>query len=115
MDETNYSESVPLIRARLLKKMGENAGEYPSHVEQRFPRILARIAELWGSPELDAYLEELILPDRPGRQGFPHEVGLELFRLAALHDALRLAPKPSASGWASIDEVSWQKDEDKEG
>ena len=95
MGESENVESILSTRARLLEKMGENAGEYPSHIERRFPQIFLRIADLWGTSALDDYLERLILPDRLGRQGFPPEVAYELFRLASLHDALGMAPKPA--------------------
>ncbi len=48
--------NVADIKARLLAKMGEHARHYPAAIEQFSPRILARIADLWGSAGLDAYL-----------------------------------------------------------
>jgi len=46
----------------------------------RYPRIANRIAFDWAHPEaLKPYLRELLMPDRPGRQGFPPDVLLELW------------------------------------
>ena len=97
---------VAEIKARLLVKMGEHAGHYPAVMERFSPRILARIADLWGSAGLDFYLESLMLPDRQERQGFPAAVATALFTLITAHGALGLAPKTktSATGWAAVED-----------
>jgi hypothetical protein len=95
---------VPQIKARLLAKMGKHAGRYPAAIEQFSPRILARIADLWGSAGLDFYLESLMLPERQERRGFPVAVATELFKLTTVHAALGLAPKIGGTGWAVVEE-----------
>lgn len=96
---------VPEIKARLLAKMGKHAGHYPAVMERFSPRILARIADLWGSAGLDFYLEGLMLPERQERRGFPMAVGTALFALTTVHGALGLRPKikTSATGWAAVE------------
>lgn len=59
--------------------------KYPRELEKRFPRILDKIAELWGKPELEAYFDDLLLDRRGNRQGFPPEVSSEIFFLNTLH------------------------------
>ena len=105
MDAESYD--VPALRAKLLESLGEqNAGVYPQHIEQSFPRILAKIAELWGKPALDAFLDSLMVSDRPGRQGFSPEIAMEIFRLSTLHGSLGLNPQQSlGTGWTGLDDA----------
>ena len=104
MDGQGARNDMSVIRAELLEKMGKRSDAFPAQLEQRFPRIFARIAELWGRPALDSYLEDLMLSDRDGRQGFPPDVAMELFRLTTAHDALGLSAKKSVTGWAAADD-----------
>ncbi len=62
---------------------------YPRALEDRFERILIRIAELWGSPALEAYFEDLMIDKRGGRQGFPQDVAHDIFCLYSTYEALR--------------------------
>lgn len=72
---------------------------YPQALEERFERILNRIAELWGRPELPAYFEDLMIDKRGGRQGFPAEVARDIFRLHALYETM-LQKGEIADPWA---------------
>jgi hypothetical protein len=104
MGEESKTQDVAAVRAALMRKLGAQADCYPKAVEARFPRILARIAELWGSQQLDLYLEELMLPERQERQGFPIEVAAELFKLIALHGALDHKPSRGRERWGHVEE-----------
>ena len=54
---------------------------------ERFPRIANRFAQLWLDPGLvEHYLDELLQPQRPGRQGFSPEVTAELQSLQVLNE-----------------------------
>jgi ankyrin repeat protein len=57
---------------------------YPVELERQFPRILNKIAELWGMPEMSAYFDELLVDSRGNRKGFPPEVVQEIFFLNTL-------------------------------
>lgn len=97
MTEEQQVIDVAPLRERLMAALvvdGDRAWLYPEEVEQQFPRLLARIVELWRKPELDDFFDELITTPRPGRQGFPEKVALELFHLATLHASYRLSRKP---------------------
>ncbi|XZG71145.1 ankyrin repeat domain-containing protein [Chitinibacteraceae bacterium HSL-7] len=59
---------------------------FPKLTVERYPRIIERVVELWGSDALAAYFDDLLIMDRPDRQGFPPEVGLELMELALAHE-----------------------------
>ena len=105
--DVQESYDVPALRARLLAGLGEqHAGVYPQHIERDFPRILSKIATLWGKPELDDFLASLMVSDRPGRQGFSPEIAMEIFRLSTLHGSLGFTPQQSAgTGWTGLDDA----------
>jgi hypothetical protein len=100
-DVGNYD--IPLLRKRMLANLGGKAEAYPHRTEERFPRILARLADLWGQPEADAYLNDLLMPDRTDRQGFPDDVASELFRLSMIHGALCSEETSSHDGWSGAE------------
>ncbi len=105
-DSAPEEYDVAGLREELLDYLGEHRDAYPKAIEAKFPRILARIVELWGKPDLDAFLGSLMVSDRPGRQGFPPDVAMEVFRLATLYGSLGLAPKQEiGAGWAGIDDA----------
>ncbi|HWI10990.1 MAG TPA: hypothetical protein VNU48_06645 [Burkholderiaceae bacterium] len=59
----------------------------PAALAERYPRIANRLAQLWRDPGLTEHLlDELVLPRRPGRQGFPPEVMVDLQSLQVLND-----------------------------
>lgn len=79
---------------------------YPVELEQRFPRILNKIAELWGTSQLESYFTELMIDNRGGnRQGFPKEIAAEIYRLSQEHDRQMRRPEPAAPAnpWEHID------------
>lgn len=99
-DSQDYD--VVALKQQMLHHLGASSDVYPTHIEQQFPRILAKIVELWGKPPMDAYLESLMVSDRPNRQGFPSEVATEIFRLSVLHGSLEVNKAPELVGWASV-------------
>ena len=91
--------------------------KYPHHLEARYSRVLDRIVELWGTPEMDAYFSELMLPKRIDRQGFPPEVASEIFELSVAYDAiLQRAKDENEDVWnmdhraakQEIESLGWQ-------
>ena len=110
MAATTGVYDISAIRAKLREKMGELAADnFPEAIAQRFPHILARLADLWGSAALDAYLDGLMLDDRGGRQGFPPDVGTEIFRLISLHASLGLTRTRSSLGWSAAEDPELEK------
>lgn len=84
--------------AQYLAAMPE---KYPHALERLYPRLAQKAAELWGTDEFDAFLSELMVADHEGRQGFPPEVGSELFRLSMAYEQWKDASKPKeADPWA---------------
>jgi len=101
--DANDCFDIPSLREKMMAHLGEKADAYPRQLEQRFPRILAKLVEIWGKPAASTYLDGLMFSDdRPNRQGFPSDVASELLRLSMIHDALE-APKksPSQGGWSN--------------
>lgn len=95
---------IPRLREQMLAHLGDKADAYPRQIEQRYPRILARLVDLWGKPAGDAYLNSLMVADRDDRQGFPDDVASELFRLSMIHGALLPAQGGIVrGGWSSAD------------
>lgn len=97
-DADNFN--IPVLRERMLAHLGGKTDAYPNRVEQCFPRILARLVEIWGHPETDVYLSGLLMADRNDRLGFPDDVAGELFRLSMIHDSLRLKETRN-EGWTA--------------
>jgi hypothetical protein len=93
---------IGALRTEMLRQLGDDADAYPGQLEHHFPHVLARITALWGSPEMDTYFESLLVSDRPGRQGFPPDVAMEIFRVSIIHGALRLTQEPAARGWFNV-------------
>lgn len=54
-------------------------------LKQAFPKIWDRVHATWGHPECEAYLDDLVAPQRDGRQGFPSEVLTAIVALANEH------------------------------
>ena len=110
MAATTGIHDTSAIRAKLLEKMGELATDnFPEAIAQRFPHILAQLADLWGSAALDAYLDGLMLDDRGGRHGFPPDVAMEIFRLISLHASLGLTRTASGFGWGAAEDPELEK------
>jgi ankyrin repeat protein len=75
--------------------------KYPKALERLYPHLAQKVADLWGKDEFDAFLAELMVADHEGRQGFPPEVGSELFRLSMAYEQWKDASKPKeADPWA---------------
>ncbi|MDR3426812.1 MULTISPECIES: ankyrin repeat domain-containing protein [Silvimonas] len=74
------------LREKLAAWNFEN--RYPEKLAEQFPRILNRIVELWGTPGMQAYFDDLLIMDRHDRQGFPPDIGAELMSVAFAHDQI---------------------------
>ena len=62
----------------------------PGALAARFPRIVNRLAQLWRDPGLvEHYLNELMQPQRAGRQGFAADAVAELLALQLRNDDRR--------------------------
>jgi hypothetical protein len=107
------SYDLGALRKRFLAALAADGNKtelYPYEVEKHFPRILARIVELWKTPDLDPYFEGLLTTTRHDRQGFPEKVALEIFYLSNLHSSYRLSMLTRVSPWDwSPDALAFKK------
>jgi uncharacterized protein len=87
---------VTAMHPNLQALLEAHGDRYPHALEARFKRILDKIAELWGTPMLDAYFEDLLIDKRGGRQGFPSDVMRDIFFLNGLHEKLMRARQAQA-------------------
>ncbi len=90
----------------MLKLLGGSEELYPHQLATQFPRILHKIIDLWGKPQIDAYFNELLLDMRDGaqiRQGFPAPVAAEIYRLSRAHDDMRRKQPEDTNPWAHVD------------
>ncbi len=97
----------------MLKLLGGSEELYPHGLHKQFPRIMHKIMDLWGTPEIDAYFTELMLDRKDSaqiRQGFPAEIAVEIHRLSMAHDGMRRKNAESEENpWAHVD-ISKQKE-----
>lgn len=50
--------------------------------KELYPHIYAKLEIMWGYPEMDIYINNLLMDTRDGkRNGFPPDVGQELLKL----------------------------------
>ncbi len=76
-------------------------------IEQGFPRIAARIRELWGTQALDAYFHALAVDERGGREGFPPDVLAAILEISRLH-GYRFHFDRTMCPWESdVSETKW--------
>ena len=98
------------MNERLAAILAQDIDKYPADLAREFPQIANRIADLWGTEEVDRYLGGLIVSNRESRQGFPLGVMSELLALHALHYAYRQRDPASEHGaWAYEREMSREK------
>ena len=76
-----------------------------SHLENQFPHIAQALTEKWGTPDIDAYLSNLMMDNRGTRKGFPSEVAEELMLIDTILWELsdtrkRFLPTPDNSGFS---------------
>ena len=69
---------------------------YPRALEAQFSRVFNKILSMWGNPELDTYLDGLMMDKRGGRKGFPMDVMNDILLLSRLH--MQVLAKMGAQG-----------------
>lgn len=62
---------------------------YPRLLEQSHPHVLGRLMDLWGTPEFEPFIHDLMLDTRGGRNGFALEVLGELMFISELHSIFK--------------------------
>ncbi|MCX8086780.1 MAG: ATPase, T2SS/T4P/T4SS family [Rhodocyclaceae bacterium] len=72
---------------KLAQAFAEDLTAFPHNLVALHPRLANKIEGQWGTKDCVRTLEDLMLSDRPDRQGFTFDVLRELFVLKELHDA----------------------------
>lgn len=71
------------------------ADKYPHHLAAGFPHVMRKLEEYWNDPDaLTEYFSELMVSRRPGRRGFPPEVGAEILSLSLAYDHIGVIKPP---------------------
>lgn len=69
-------------------------------INDKFPHIGTRIFYLWGYPEFNIFMSQLLDDTRNGtRQGFPTNIADALLNLSHRHDIEYPQHKPKADIW----------------
>ncbi len=101
---------------KVLRLLNGNAALYPHALERQFARILNRIIELWETPQMESYFNDLMMDTRGGtRQGFPKEVASDILNLSRVYDlqkSLKSQPKKQEA-WEDVLERSKKEAEEK--
>ena len=95
------AEEIKAMRDKLMHLMGGEAKAYPENIEKGYPRILAKLIEVWRTPELPKYLDDLTFSTRAGRMGFPSGVAMDLFNLGNLDAVQQQLPDRDSSGFST--------------
>lgn len=98
------------MNQKMLELLGEQQDKYPTHLEQTYPHVFYKLIELWGTPDLRAYFDELIMSNRPNRLGFPAEVVTEIWALSKVYSTQHPEQEPSEA--ASMFGDIWNTDID---
>lgn len=69
----------------ILAALHGNKQNYPVALANAYPRIFAKLVELWGSADFEPYVRELMFDDRGTRQGFSPVVGYDILYLGMVH------------------------------
>lgn len=95
-----------MLNERVLQRLNGEERYYPHLLEQQFPRVLHRIIDLWDSPDIEHYFQELMVDSRGGaRQGFPTAVASEIFALYNFYSSQHQHPEAHANVWETIPEL----------
>lgn len=89
---------------------GDFKDKYPHQLVARFPHVAERLDAMWNDvAAVGDYFSELMVSNRPSRQGFPPEVAAEIMALSIAYDRIgpirpmiddRQVPKaPLADPW----------------
>jgi hypothetical protein len=102
----------PKIHERILAQLGPAyAHAYPKMLEEKYPHVLEKIANLPNSVEMERFFEDLMLTQRSGRQGFPVEVFGELMALINVYrklNLLREPPKKDGDVWSWVSDIGFE-------
>jgi len=94
------------MNEKLMADLHGFENSYPYRLEEKFARIVEKIAELWDNPHIDSYFAELLIDNRGNRAGFAPEIATEIFLLSVAHDEIRNKRREETDVWAEEREAA---------
>ena len=88
------------MNPKLFDILTANPDKFPTSLSKLYPRILEKISDAWGTDALDALFADLLVADHEGRQGFPPDVGREIFALNQLNEKYKQDSIDPEDPWA---------------
>lgn len=79
------------MNAKMLELLEGDASKYPRFLEANYPYIFEKLIEYWGTSQMPAYLDELMMSKRSSRTGFPPAAATEIWTISSLYAKLRPA------------------------
>lgn len=94
------------MNPKLFDILAANPDKFPKRLSKLFPRVLSKISDAWGTDALDDVFAELLVADHEGRQGFPPDVGREIFTLNLLNEKYKHHALEAADPWSLEPDMS---------
>ncbi|MDP1682506.1 MAG: ankyrin repeat domain-containing protein [Burkholderiales bacterium] len=94
------------MNPKLFEILTANPDKFPKSLSKLYPRVLEKISNAWGTDALDDLFAELLVADHEGRQGFPPDVGREIFALNQLNEQYKLHAVDPDDPWAMERDMS---------
>ena len=83
-----------------------NPSAVPQNMQRAYARVWEKIANAWGTDELDEIFLGLLVADNERRQGFPPEVAREIFTLHLLNEKYKNQEIEWEDPWAGVLEMT---------
>lgn len=94
------------MNPKLFEILTANPDKFPKSLSKLYPNVLEKISDAWGTDALTDLFAELLVADREGRQGFPPEVGREIFALNQLNEKYKHHALDPDDPWAMERDMS---------
>lgn len=94
------------MNPKLFEILTANPDKFPKSLSKLYPNVLEKISDAWGTDALTDLFAELLVADREGRQGFPPEVGREIFALNQLNEKYKHQAVDPDDPWAMERDMS---------
>lgn len=88
------------MNPKLFEILTANPDKFPKSLSKLYPKVLEKISDAWGTDALDDLFAELLVADHEGRQGFPPDVGREIFALNQLNEKYKHQALDPDDPWA---------------
>ncbi len=85
MDYVTMSKVTSIQTILPANKISADVAAEIKIVLVKFPRIGNRTVLLWGTFDLQSYLDTLIIDERGDREGFPHSIASAIQRIHSKH------------------------------